>query len=128
MNGILIIEQSAATTRDLMTACAAAGLPVIGVASDGLEGVALARTLQPSHVTVDLVLPRLGGLQVMQALARHGLTPIVIVVSAVTAREAVVAARAAGARAYLLKPMATAKLAEILVAARDVAQPYAAAT
>lgn len=126
MNGVLIIEQSPATTRELIAACVVAGIPVLGVASDGLDGVAQACRLQPTHVTVDLVLPRLGGLQVLQALARHGLAPIVVVVSAVTARESVVAARAAGVRAYLLKPMVPAKLVEILVGVRG-ATPHAVA-
>ena len=128
MKGILIIEQSATTTRELIAACAAAGLPVVGVASDGLEGVAMASRLQPTHVSVDLVLPRLGGLQVIQALARLGLTPIIVVISAVTARDSVVAARAAGARAYLLKPVVVTKLVEILVASCAAAQPCAIAT
>ena len=125
MNGILIIEQSPTTIRELMAACAAASLPILGVATDGIAGVAMARNLQPSHVTVDLVLPRLGGLQVIEALARNGLTPIIVVVSAVTARDSVVAARAAGARAYLLKPVVAGKLAEILGATRAAAPPYA---
>ncbi len=116
MFGTLIIEQSPAATRDLVGACAAAGLPVLGVARDGLEGVAMARQLQPSHVTVDLVLPRLPGLQVIEALRRHQLDPVVVVVSAVSAREPVIAARAAGARAYLLKPIVFTKLVELLAA------------
>ena len=60
---------------------------MLGVARDGLEGVAMARQLQPTHVTVDLVLPRLPGLQVIEALRRHQLDATVIVVSAVSARE-----------------------------------------
>ena len=122
MFGVLIIEQSPTATRDLIGACAAAGLPVLGVARDGLEGVALARQLQPSHVTVDLVLPRLPGLQVIEALRRHQLDATVIVVSAVSAREPVVAARTAGARAYLLKPIAFTKLVELLSASLTAAE------
>lgn len=128
MNGVVIMEQSPTTIRELIAACAAAGLPVLGIASDGLEGVALARQLQPTVVTVDLVLPRLGGLQVLAALARHGLVPTIVVMSAVTARESVVAARVAGARAYLLKPVAAPKLVEILAAARAAGGPIAVAT
>ncbi len=122
MFGVLIIEQSPTATRELAGACAAAGLPVLGVARDGLEGVALAQQLNPTHVTVDLVLPRLPGLQVIEAIKRRGLDPAVVVVSAVSAREPVVAARAAGARAYLLKPIATPKLIEILAATITAAQ------
>jgi CheY-like chemotaxis protein len=93
---------------------------VLDVARAGVEAVTMARRLEPSHLTIDLVLPRLPGLQVIEALQRYGLTPMTIVVSAVTAREPIVAARAAGARAYLLKPVSQPKLAEILGATRPV--------
>jgi two-component system, chemotaxis family, protein-glutamate methylesterase/glutaminase len=119
MDGILIIDQSPAVAREIAGAAQSSGLVVLGIARDGLEAVALARQLQPTHITIDLVLPRLPGLQVIQALVRHGLSSIVVVVSAVTAREPIVAARGAGARAYLLKPVVNAKLAEILGVARD---------
>jgi CheY-like chemotaxis protein len=118
MRGVLIVEQSATTARDIASACQAVGLPVLGIARDGLEAVSMARQLSPSHVTVDLVLPRLPGLQVIEAMKRLGLDPITVVISAVTAREPIVAARAAGARAYLLKPIQQPKLAEIFGAAR----------
>lgn len=120
MTGVLIVEQSPTVAREIAAACAAAGIAVAGIARDGLEAVTMARQLQPSHVTIDLVLPRLPGLQVLEALQRHGLNPFTIVISAVTAREPIVAARAAGARAYLLKPVLQPKLAEILGAARDL--------
>ena len=117
MRGVLSVEQSPTAARDIAAACRSADLPVLGVARDGIEAVTMARQLQPSHVTIDLVLPRLPGLQVLDALHRAGLHPLAIVISAVTAREPIVAARAAGARAYLLKPVLQPKLAEILGAA-----------
>ena len=93
MRGVLIVDQSPSVARDIAAACNAAGLPVLGVARDGLEAVAMAQHARPSHIVLDLILPRLSGQQVMQTLARQGVTATVIVVSAVTARDPIMAAR-----------------------------------
>jgi len=118
MSGVLIIDQSAGLAREIAAACQAIGLPVLGVARDGFDGVDQALRLRPSHLVLDMLLPRLSGGQVLAALARAGLSPIIVVVSAITARDAIAAARQAGAQAYLLKPLATSKLVEVLSARR----------
>lgn len=123
MNGALIVDQSPALVRDVAAACALIGLPVLGVARDGLDAVDQAARLRPSHLVLDLLLPRLSGAQVLASLARHGATPFIIVVSAITARESIMAARQAGAQAYLLKPLATAKLLEVLSVRRAEPSP-----
>lgn len=124
MNGVLIADQSAGLAREIAAACQSMGLPVLAVVRDGLDAVDQANRLHPSHLVLDMLLPRLSGSQVLATLARQGLSPLVIVVSAITAREAIHAARQAGAHAYLLKPLSTAKLIEVLSSRRS--QPVAA--
>ncbi len=124
MSGVLIADQSAGLARDIAAACQSIGLPVVGFARDGLEAVDLANRLHPSHLILDMLLPRLSGSQVLATLARQGITPLVIVVSAITARESIQAARQAGAHAYLLKPLSASKLIEVLSSRRS--QPVAA--
>lgn len=126
MTSALIVDQSPGVARDIAAACASLGLPVVGVARDGLDAVDQAARLRPSHLVLDLLLPRLSGAQVLASIARQGLSPFIIVVSAITARESILAARQAGAHAYLLKPLATAKLIEVLSARR--AEPAPAVT
>ncbi len=118
MAGVLIVDQSPALAREVAAICQGVGLQVVGVARDGLDAVDQAMRLHPTHLVLDLLLPRLSGAQVLAALHRAGLKPFVVVVSAITARESIVAARQAGAHAYLLKPLATAKLIAALCARR----------
>lgn len=125
MAGLLIADQSPALIREIATAAQAAGLPVVGVARDGLDTVEQALRLRPTHVVIDLLLPRLAGAQVLISLRRQGLAPRVVVVSAVSAREAILAARQAGAIAYLLKPLAVPRLVELLTSQRDAAAAVA---
>ena len=121
-SGIVIADQSPSVARAIAAACAGSGVPVLGVAHDGVTAVSLALELRPAYVTVDLILPRLAGLQVIEALARHRLGASIVVISAVTAREPIVAAQHAGAIAYILKPFAGPRLVEVL-RRRDQAAP-----
>jgi DNA-binding NarL/FixJ family response regulator len=125
MSGLLIADQSPALAREIAIAAHAHGLPVVGVTRDGLDTVEQAVRLQPTHLVLDLLLPRLAGAQVLASLRRQGLTTRVVVVSAVSAREAILAARAAGAIAYLLKPLAVPRLVELLVSQREAAAAVA---
>lgn len=123
MAGVLIADQSTALVRDIAAACQGVDLPVVGIARDGLDAVEQALRTRPSHLVLDLLLPRLSGAQVLATLARHGLTPMIVVVSAITARESILAARQAGAHAYLLKPLAVGRLIEVLSARRAELTP-----
>lgn len=128
MTGVLIVDQSPGLVRAVTAACGSLGLPVVGVARDGLDAVDQAVRLRPTHLILDLLLPRLSGAQVLATIVRQGLTPFIVVVSAITAREAIMAARQAGAHAYLLKPLATAKLLEVLSGCRAEPAPAPAVT
>lgn len=79
------------------------GLVWVGEAGDGEAALELARRLVPDVLLLDLGLPRLDGLDVMRAIAAHGLPTRVLVV---TARQDPVSVRGAlgfGAHGYLLK-------------------------
>lgn len=118
MAGVLIVDQSPGLARDVAAVCQSVGLSVVGAARDGLDAVDQAMRLRPTHLVLDLLLPRLSGTQLLATLRRQGLSPLIVVVTAITARESILAARQAGAHAYLLKPLATARLIEVLSSRR----------
>ena len=119
MARVLIADQSPVLARELAVACQSAGLAVVGIARDGLGAVEQAARLRPTHLVLDLLLPRLGGAQVLATLRRQAVPVVAVVVSAVTARESILGARQAGATAYLLKPIAVPRLIEVLTAQRN---------
>jgi YesN/AraC family two-component response regulator len=61
---ILIVDDHT-VVRDGLKALISAepGMKVIGEAGDGLEAVSIARDLQPDVVLLDLVMPRMDGVQ-----------------------------------------------------------------
>ena len=80
---VLIIEDDARIANWLKVYFERAGYAA-QVASNGESGLALARTLTPDLIVLDLMLPRLDGIQVCRILRRESDVPIIML----TAREA----------------------------------------
>lgn len=79
------------------------GIEVVGEASDGAEAVALASTLLPDVVLMDLRMPRLDGVAAIRELTRLGLPCRVVVLTTYDSEADVLPAIEAGATGYLLK-------------------------
>jgi CheY-like chemotaxis protein len=88
----------------------------VAQAADGEQALALARDLHPSVAVLDVMMPRLMGIQVVEALradpATHDLR--VILVSARAQESDVEIGLAAGADAYLAKPFQASELIELV--------------
>ncbi len=107
MNGrrIVLIEDSKAAATVLKEVLEAEGHSVLH-AADGVAGLALARREKPDLVLLDLLLPKLNGYDVCNALMRDNLTrhiPILII-STLDNPESVEKARQCGARNFMKKP------------------------
>lgn len=91
-------------------------LELVGEASDGREALALVRELQPDVAVLDLKLPELDGMQVLNALRRDGVTSRVLILSAFTEGPLVHAALSAGAVGYLAKSVERAEICDAIAA------------
>ncbi|HEV7931117.1 MAG TPA: response regulator transcription factor [Actinomadura sp.] len=80
-----------------------AGFEVVGEASDGIEGIALATRLDPDVVLMDLRMPGGSGVDAITELARRGLRCKVLVLTTYDTDSDTLAAIEAGATGYLLK-------------------------
>jgi NarL family two-component system response regulator LiaR len=85
-------------------------LQVAGEASDGAEALRRVQELQPDVMLLDLEMPGLDGVGVLQQLRADGSLLPVIVFTAFDTDERIVEAVRAGARGYLLKGAPRAEL------------------
>ena len=86
------------------------GLSVVGEAADGVEAIDQFRKHQPDITLVDLRLPRLSGVEVIQRIRQESPQARFIVLTTYDGDEDIYRALKAGARAYLLKGMTSEDL------------------
>jgi DNA-binding NarL/FixJ family response regulator len=78
-------------------------MEVVGTASGGVEGVALARQHTPDVVLMDLSMPDLDGVVATQQIAKAEPAVNVVILTSFSEQDRIVAALDAGAVGYLLK-------------------------
>lgn len=86
------------------------GFRAVGVARTGAEALAAARELEPDLLLLDVYLPDMTGLAVLQRLRTEGNRVGVIMITAARELDTVSAALDGGAADYLIKPFEFAQL------------------
>ena len=106
---ILIVEDERPIAEFVQRGLEAEGYAV-SCAYDGEEGLALARSGDYSLVVLDVLLPKMSGLEVVRGIRERDETLPVIMLTALAETEDVVAGLDLGATDYLTKPFAFAEL------------------
>jgi two-component system alkaline phosphatase synthesis response regulator PhoP len=108
---ILIVEDDP-TIRESLNALLTAKGYVISTAGDGAEAVAAARKENPQLMLLDVILPKMGGLDVCQILKKDpGTKEIkIVMITALGRMGDVESAFASGADDYLIKPFDSQRL------------------
>ena len=81
----------------------------VRTAEDGLEGLSMARALQPDLVLLDLMLPRMDGLDVLRGIRETSQAPVLLL-TARTSEADRVRGLDLGADDYITKPFSLAEL------------------
>ncbi len=108
---VLVVEDHHVVRQGLVALLnVAEGLEVVGEAADGVEAIAEYRKHQPDVALIDLRLPRMGGVDVIQRIRMETPQARFIVLTTYDGDEDIYRALQAGARAYLLKGMTSGEL------------------
>lgn len=77
---------------------------VIGIASNGVKALRMLQSKQPDVLLLDIVMPSLDGLQVLERISKFDEKPSVFVMSAIENEEIIAKAISLGADQYFVKP------------------------
>ena len=114
---VLLVDDAAAIRHALRGVLEDAGIEVVGEASDGTQGVAMAASLRPDVVLMDLRMPSSDGFEATARIADELPDVRVVVLSAYESEESAEAVRAAGAFAFLPKHCGADRIRDTVVAA-----------
>jgi len=100
---VLVIDDSPFVFKAMKRAVEANGHTVIGHAENGAIGLNLVESLQPDIITLDVTMPVMDGLQVLQKLSQEQIQKV-IMVSAMGDMDLLMQAKSFGVQYFLNKP------------------------
>lgn len=101
---LLIVDDHALVREGLRSYLALeADILVVGEAVDGVEAIEKAQELDPDIILLDLVMPRKGGIEVMEALAERNHPARILILTSFTEHDHIFTAIKKGASGIMLK-------------------------
>lgn len=100
---VLIADDDAVIRMDLHTMLEELGHQVICEADNGETAYQMARNLKPGLVILDIMMPRMSGLEAAAAISRERLAPVLLL-TAYSEASMIESATQFGVLAYLVKP------------------------
>ena len=89
-----------------------AGYEIAGEAESGLQAVERYKTLKPDLVTMDIVMPDMGGIEAVRAIVATNPEAKILMCSAMGQQSLVVEAIQAGAKDFVVKPFQPVRVLE----------------
>jgi two-component system chemotaxis response regulator CheY len=89
-----------------------AGLEVVGEADSGSQAVEKYKQLKPDLVTMDIIMPEMGGIEAVKAITNFDPQARVLMCSAMGQQALVAEAIQAGAKDFVVKPFQPSRVLE----------------
>jgi DNA-binding NarL/FixJ family response regulator len=104
MVGVIVVDDQAPFRRAAKAILAATpGFDLLAEAVSGEHAIALARSLKPDIVLMDIKMPGIGGIEASRLITAAAGAPLVVLVSSYRERDLPADARSWGAVAYVAK-------------------------
>jgi two-component system, chemotaxis family, chemotaxis protein CheY len=113
VNNTVLVSDDAVFMRtmigDILTQ---SGLEVEGEADSGMQAVEKYKTLRPDLVTMDIIMPEMGGIDAVKAITEFDPQARVLMCSAMGQQALVAEAIQAGAKDFVVKPFQPSRVLE----------------
>ncbi len=113
MNQTVLVCDDAIFMRTMISdILSQAGFEVVGEAESGLQAVEKYRALKPDLVTMDIVMPDMGGIEAVREICKDDPEAKILMCSAMGQQALVVEAIQAGAKDFVVKPFQPSRVLE----------------
>ena len=114
MARLLVVDDAMIMRKLIRDAAIEAGWEVVGEAADGARGVELFEQLRPDLVTMDLVMPVMGGNEALRKIRAIDPEAKVVVVTAIDQKATVMESIRDGAVDFIVKPFERERILSLL--------------
>lgn len=125
MKTVLIVDDIPFVRQTLKQILQEARYQVVGEAGDGQEALQMYAKLRPDIVTMDIVMPRLGGIEAARKILKLHKDARILIISAMGQESLVMEAINVGARDFILKPFSAADVIKALDRITQAEDPHA---
>ena len=113
MNQTVLVCDDAIFMRTMISdILSQAGFEVVGEAESGVQAVDKYRQLKPDLVTMDIVMPDMGGIEAVREICKTDPDAKILMCSAMGQQALVVEAIQAGAKDFVVKPFQPSRVLE----------------
>jgi two-component system chemotaxis response regulator CheY len=127
MNRLLVVDDALLMRKMIRDVATASGWEVVGEARNGAEAVELYQRLQPDLVTMDVVMPEVGGLEALRRIRAADPQAQVVMITALDQKQTLLDSIRDGAIDFIVKPFERERVISLLnkVRARGRTEPPA---
>ncbi|MDD5773906.1 MAG: response regulator [bacterium] len=107
---VLVVDDAVFMRRMLTDILTEGGYEVAGEAANGKEGMEQYKKVKPDIVTMDIIMPEMGGIESVKEIIKHDEKAKIVMVSAMGQQQLVVEAIQAGAKDFIVKPFESSRV------------------
>ncbi len=111
-NTVLVCDDAIFMRTMISDILSQAGFEIVGEAESGLQAVQKYRELKPDLVTMDIVMPDMGGIEAVREICEQDPDAKILMCSAMGQQALVVEAIQAGAKDFVVKPFQPSRVLE----------------
>jgi two-component system chemotaxis response regulator CheY len=127
MKRLLVVDDALFMRKLICGVAAEAGWQVVGEAGNGAEAVSLYQQHRPDLVTMDLVMPVMGGLEALRQIRAVDPEAKVVVVTALDQKQSLMDSIRDGAIDFIVKPFERERVLALLTKLENAAAPKTSA-
>ncbi len=107
---VMIVDDSAIIRQMIKKYLSDLNIEIVGTAEDGIQALQQFKKVKPDVVTLDITMPKMDGLTVLEEMIKLGTDAKIFVITALTDKATGMKAIKSGAKGFLSKPFTPEKL------------------